>query len=427
MAVVFQVKGTALNAFYSRQGKEPGIFKKSTDADPAPTSYGDASVFGGQAIDFSNASTYPKGLIYPGFRNFSMNQAWTIRMRIVPFWTGLPPATQALFTFARNVDIGGTYPQFYCYLRADGQIDIFCATNLDGGSGYFAATIPDTVSCTSGVAFEIQISWTGLTGGGANTVKYSRDGANALNVAAPSTAWNADNWKWISAFKLGYAPGVMGTDCTKFALNELLIFDTAEPQTYTARTAFDSSRTAYDALDNSDPGVANVRSGTVYTFGGDSKTGTAAIPTAANVRSGTATDATTGTLAVPSASDVRNGTAVDNTTGTLVVPSLANTKIGVAGDGGTGTYDGSDRHTDPGVANVRSGTAYKSNSTSNNRTGTAAIPSAADVRSGTATDATTGTLAVPSASDVRDGVAVDNTTGTLVSVRNEISSAILVC
>jgi hypothetical protein len=96
--------------------------------------------------------------------------------------------------------------------------------------------------------------------------------------------------------------------------------------------------------------------------------------------------------AYASAGDVRSGVdRGDGTTGTLVVPSLANTKVGVAGDGGTGTYDGSDRWTDPGVANVRSGTAYKAGSTSNNRTGSLPVPSLSDVKTGVAGDGGTGT------------------------------------
>jgi hypothetical protein len=74
------------------------------------------------------------------------------------------------------------------------------------------------------------------------------------------------------------------------------------------------------------------------------------------------------------ASNVRSGTdrgdGVDAGTGSLTVPALADTKIGVSGDGGTGTYDGSDRWTDPGEANVASGVQYKANSTTNNKTGT---------------------------------------------------------
>ncbi len=76
-----------------------------------------------------------------------------------------------------------------------------------------------------------------------------------------------------------------------------------------------------------DPGIANVRLSTTYVSNGDSLTGTCAVPTAAN------------------------------------------TKTGVATDNTTGTYDGSDRWTDPLEVNVLSGVAYKANSTTNNKTG----------------------------------------------------------
>ena len=102
------------------------------------------------------------------------------------------------------------------------------------------------------------------------------------------------------------------------------------------------------------------------------------VPTAANVRSGTVYDNTlkTGTLAVPSVGNVLIGVSVDNTVGTYTGPSTANVKTGItygASLGSTGTYDGSDRWTDPGESNVRSGTAYKANSVSNNKTGTLSV------------------------------------------------------
>ena len=95
------------------------------------------------------------------------------------------------------------------------------------------------------------------------------------------------------------------------------------------------------------------------------------------------------TVTLPVAGDVRSGTTYGaslGTTGTLIVgaggsysdPGIANVKIGTAyiynSVSLTGTYDGSDRWTDPGVINVRAGTAYKANSTSNNKTGTVVLP-----------------------------------------------------
>lgn len=103
-----------------------------------------------------------------------------------------------------------------------------------------------------------------------------------------------------------------------------------------------------------DPGVANVRLGTTYQF----------------------------------------NSATPNRTGTVRVPTAANVKTGYqydASDGVTGTYDGSDRWTDPGDTNVRSGTAYKANSTSNNKTGRVVVPTAGEVKVGTAFETDGGT------------------------------------
>lgn len=131
-------------------------------------------------------------------------------------------------------------------------------------------------------------------------------------------------------------------------------------------------------------------------------------------KAGSRTNNKTGTLSSAGETDANK---VLNTstiiTGLYVPPSNTNVKVGVNfGVTDTGTYDGSDRHTDPGESNVRSGTTYKSNSTTNNKTGTAAIPTASDVRLGTATDATTGTLNLPAEADVKSGVTYDNATKT---------------
>lgn len=119
-------------------------------------------------------------------------------------------------------------------------------------------------------------------------------------------------------------------------------------------------------------------------------TGSSAVPNSYDLRSGVTVAGVTGTLVVPAITDVRyavNYDAAPNAkTGTVVVPTSANTKIGIAVDNaGTGTYDGSDRWTDPGVANVTLAIAYKANSLTNNRTGTneSIDPGVANVVSGT--------------------------------------------
>lgn len=67
-------------------------------------------------------------------------------------------------------------------------------------------------------------------------------------------------------------------------------------------------------------------------------------------------------------------------------PGEANVKTGtnytVNDTAYVGTYDGSDRWTDPGENNVRSTIAYKANSTTNNKTGNLTLPTAAQVENG---------------------------------------------
>lgn len=109
----------------------------------------------------------------------------------------------------------------------------------------------------------------------------------------------------------------------------------------------------------------------------------------------TFTTATSVRYTDPGVANVRLGTAyqyaslTNNRTGTVRVPSVGQVQIGVvydASDSLTGTYNGSDRWTDPGIANVRAPVAYKANSTTNNMTGNVDVPSAANVKIGVAFD-----------------------------------------
>ncbi len=121
-------------------------------------------------------------------------------------------------------------------------------------------------------------------------------------------------------------------------------------------------------------------------------------------------------------SKVENGYAykqksrTNNKTGSLSgypLLALSNVKIGVdRGDTQLGTYDGSDRWTDPGESNVKSGVAYKANSTSNNKTGNRTDAAAANVLIGTTQYGANGTEFTPAYSPdfpERANVAPDDT------------------
>lgn len=237
------------------------------------------------------------------------------------------------------------------------------------------------------------------------------------------------------------------TDIGAVQRKELLSTDPgiANVKTGTGYMINDVSLTGtYDGSDrHTDPGVANVRSGTAYKSNSttNNRTGTCAVPTAANTKTGVSVDATTGTYdgsdrwTDPVEANVRSGTAykanstTNNKTGTLDLPSTTDVKTGVTYDGvsKTGSYDGSDRWTSPSAGDLRSGTQLKSNSTSLNLTGTLTVPSLANTKTGVAGDGGNGTYdgsdrwTAPNAGDLRSGTQLKNNstslnlTGTLVA------------
>jgi hypothetical protein len=164
-------------------------------------------------------------------------------------------------------------------------------------------------------------------------------------------------------------------------------------------------------ISDTDPGVANVRSPTSYTFGGSVLTGTCHVPTASQVLSGVAVDATTGNVVLPLAVQVVAGVAfgpASGSTGTYVASytAAANVRLGTnRGDGVTGTL-----HV-PGASQVLATIAVDAT------TGTVVLPATADVRLATTfgpASGSTGSLHVPTASQVLATISVDATTGNVV-------------
>lgn len=411
-----------LYARYSNQGK----YGVATPFGAGPTRASDAGAIGGYNVGFSSGT---KALAFRG-ANFISGNTWSLVIRIKSNYTGAPAATRGIFYIgAGNGTVASLNPYYGLthqtatgnfLLSGRNELGTAIATNMNMGAW----------SPTSGTWYDLTICSNGTTGAGGLSIGVNNSVLGTGTAAAAlSASLTNEYWKEliIGANNLGAT-----SDLT---IGEIAIFDTFIDVTANqnlesglgllngaSRTSFISdvagaTLTAFDGLNSTDPGVgyvltdastyyingvaktptyvkvapanvrlatafgaasaetglaaiptaANVRSGTAT----DQTTGTAAIPIAANVRSGTATDATTGTLVVPSASNVRFGTSVDATTGTCVVPTAANTKIGISVDvSDTGTYDGSDRWTDPGEANVATGVQYKANSTSNNKTGT---------------------------------------------------------
>lgn len=389
---IFHVRGTSLTPYYSKGSKAVSTFRSSGNSDAAIVV--DAGAIGGSVLDFSasgnRAIQFMGQLNWPSTREMAF--AWRFKQVT---GASAPPKGQ-------NLVFGST---------AIGSNSCAGIINWTTGNKLFI-DFPDRFGNDIFATSAVSLSWaadqyTTLvvvidTLSATKTAKIYQ----GVGTAAPTlvetlvlsgTFSGTYDQNQVSSLNLGYSVGVTGAaSSVDYYLDWFAIFD--------------------GLIDGTEV------SGSAY-------------PTSLN-RNGDTLAAT---------SDVRSGVANGVTDGVAVIPTLANTKVDVAGDGGTGTYDGSDRWTDPGEANVRDGTAYKANSTSNNKTGnldipleadvrlgvsyddatqtgTLAVPAADDVRNGTAVDDATGTLVVPSPSDVRTGVAVDGTVGTLDQVVNKFTS-----
>jgi hypothetical protein len=178
------------------------------------------------------------------------------------------------------------------------------------------------ISTTANVPFDIMFAWGGEASAGA--MKISIDGVEweTLSPAGAVATTNREIDK-LTGIVIGSLNS--GPTATKINLNELVVWDSLESHTYATRTGFFSA-TAFDGLLSSDPGAANVVSGTSYVIYGTTYTGSYNVPTSTdpgvgNVRLATSyiiSGATlTGTLNVPS--------AVSGTAGTCDTTSIKET------------------------------------------------------------------------------------------------------
>lgn len=444
MGIVFAARSDNgdFKARYNPKGTlTPGIALQSS-ASAAPLYDSDTDAIGGMCWNLDRSANVARRLVYP-VRGLTTARTISVLMRV-------KLSSAGLFGLFEKSGGGSYHTNRLSLFMATNDWRV-TATNANAQTSPFNNQTIQTSAPTTGQYLDIVWTWDGTNG--TNAFKLWVDGSNVASLTAGGSLASTLDASLTDFISLG---GVTGVDGTLWKFNECVVWDEVINPASVAlvggtgqldgstRTAFvdvasldgslytdpgeanvktgqgytfaGASKTGtYDGSDRwSDPGVANVRAGTAYKANSSSnnRTGTAAIPEASNVRSGTAVDDTTGTLVVPEASDVRSGVSVDNTTGTLdlpeasdvrdgvafddtegtlvvpeasdvrsgvpvddttgtlTVPSLANTKIGVAGDGGVGTYDGSDRWSVPQASEIKHGVLAKSNSLTNNVSGT---------------------------------------------------------
>ncbi len=280
------VRGNALDAWLSRNGRTP--YKISSGSEVAPalvSSSGMVGAFGANVIDMvASTSSRLRFLAYNGKENLGpFTVGFTAIIRFIPTWTGMPTQNQGLF----GLGMSG-FSQFTCNLTSAGKLSV--QGLLHTGGLYLSDETAETLSCVAGTAVEIQVSWDGTSGAG--KIKFSVDGVPFGVLTAPA-AFDADYDEMVSVY-IGSDGGAQGC---QIRLDEFIFANTAMSNTYTPRTAYLNVATFDGEVD-----PADVREGVVYDRG--DKTGTLDLPDESDVLVGVDYDGASKTGTLEPASNV---------------------------------------------------------------------------------------------------------------------------
>lgn len=263
---------SSMNLDYSRDG---GVL--------TGTSTGTVTTSGGKLV-LTAAGT--KRVDWSVFRNAPITHQTDVEIWVTPNYSGAPADYQTFFYKGNTIDSDGG--RFHISHQGDNGLYLQSVAAVSGQSVQFRLPNWNPVAGTEYI-IRATSNWT--TG-------VHQIFVNGILVATGAVTTGT---QFHGALMMRVGSDWSGLNVANFSCRYLQIRDSVQ---YTASytTAVPTVPTA-----SSDPGIANVKTGTTYGFGGSSL---------------------------------------------------------------TGTYDGSDRWTDPGFANVLSGVQYKANSTTNNRTGT---------------------------------------------------------
>lgn len=316
MGVLFQVRGTQMDAWFSRGGKTPGIVYESGEDEPAPAALGDPSVLGGSAIKLidSNAQTQVNLLAYPGRKNFRQTLGdWSVLFRIVPNWTGNPATSQSLGTIGES---SGTLALLRFWIDTASKLRIDCQNRALLNNFVYGGT--PAMAFTAGVATDILITYTHAT----KTWSLYQDGA--LSASFVRDQFLDGDFLNYTGISLGGHRNIVNVAGTNYHLNEFVIWDDVIVPAYPRADFIEAANFDGDAY--TDPGTGNVKTGIGYTHAGVAQVGTY------------------------DGSDRWSD------------PGEANVRLGVGYQANAAAKVGALESTDPGVANVSTGVAYKINS-----------------------------------------------------------------
>lgn len=322
--ITLAVRGNSTNARYAG-GSSYGTKMNSAYV----TTVSDAGFLSGSYIALTDI-TRVKALLFNGMFNTPNSRSHSILLRFAPTYSGLPATRRMLWSLSTGGSVLAYLELFHDPVA--GNLSIIGKNE----SGAFTAPTVNLGAWTTGVSgtlYDFLFVWDGTTS--ANGLKLYIDnvllGSGGTATNALSATWDNKSWKSVAI-----GCGSNGT-VSAMKVDEFVIFDGAvnpasAPLVGGNGALNGASRTAlidcalFEGSSYSDPGIANVKTGTNYIYAGTTITGTY--------------------------------TGSDRWSD----PGLANVKTGVTylADAitTTGTYIAAERYSDPGIANVRLGTNY---------------------------------------------------------------------
>lgn len=295
MGITFAFRSQTATGFDARFGASvTGASKEVASLVPAIIAYSTTGVLGGEILDLDGGSTLDVCVQWPGNGNLGDTLTHSF------LWRGILP------DISGNQGIWSTPgPGFHRgnMLYRSGGINSLGYSETASSAILFETNIQGSSTQTANTVHDLVWTWTYTTGTG--NFQFFIDGVTTASGNASGdvmTAWKAGFYQSI----------VVGTDkvfgVTRQLCNEFVVWDeiidptniTLEHATTgvtsTGQTLNGASRTGWvdvaASVADTDPGVANVVSGTSYVFGGSTLTGTYNPPTSVdpgigNVLSGT--------------------------------------------------------------------------------------------------------------------------------------------
>ena len=310
--LLYSLRGNSLTPRYSSSTWNASLSPINTAA--VQVNSAAPGIISGGYIDLDQGSYAVNGLLFPASGNVSTGN------KISVLWRGsLSTTSNQSLIFVGGPNLLGTIRVHYI----SGNLGVNVVN-------YVGSTILNSTTSwtpTLGTVYDVCLV-ADLSVTTTNSVKVYVDNSIVVQGTLSSTFPSPRN---INALQVGLGiQSTSGLNSCQQKIDEFVIWDDVinpgsvalnsgnGPLNGTSRTSLVSA-SAFNASTYTDPGIANVRSTTSYVVAGVTETGTAIIPSAADVRFGTSVDHTTGLVHVPAANQVLTGIPVDQTTGTLVV------------------------------------------------------------------------------------------------------------